>query len=102
MQADFKCTCLKLKDAKREKDEIVSTQGQDKDQINGGTIINYALTGKELKKRDKSRPHAVSLTAWRLLPVNYGALKHTYCPRDPLATNERRTGEKRSKKVAER
>lgn len=41
------------------------------------------------------------LTARGLLPVNYGALEHTCCPRDPLAAKERERGGKKKKKERE-
>lgn len=78
-------------------------QKQEEDQINGGMIMNYFLAGEGLEEKDKSRPHAAPLTAWRLLTVNYGALEHTFCPRDPLVTNKRERGEKnKNKKVSEK
>lgn len=42
------------------------------------------------------------LTAWGLLPVNYGALEHTCRPRDPLVAKERERGKNRNKKAVNR
>lgn len=65
--------------------------------------MNYFLTKERLEEEDKSRPHAAPLTGWRLLPVNYGVLEHTYCPRDPLVANKKgKWGKNTSKKAAER
>lgn len=57
---------------------------------------------RELEEKDKSRPHAVPLTARGLLPVNYGALEHTRCPRDPLVAKERERGDKKKEKKRKR
>jgi len=42
---------------------VVPQQNREKDQINGDMIMNYILAREELEERDKSRPHAVPLTA---------------------------------------